>query len=110
MARRFLEYDQMTGITRSMDFDPATGKITEYAEGDAQAGLDHATSLRNNDDYWKNGVKNDMAHYAHIPNIILEKWANMGVNIANPDALVEMVNKPEWGYLKTTRKFVLAKA
>ena len=51
-----------------------------------------------------------MAHYAHIPNIILEKWANMGVNIANPDALVEMVNKPEWGYLKTTRKFVLAKA
>ena len=93
-----------------MDFDPATGIVTEYAEGDAQAGVDHATALRNDDDHWKNGVKNDMAHYAHIPNIVLEKWANMGVNIANPDALVEMVNKPEWGYLKTTRKIVIAKA
>ena len=49
MARRFLEYDQMTGITRSMDYNPETGEITEYAEGDAQAGLDHATRLRNDD-------------------------------------------------------------
>lgn len=108
--RRFLEYDPLSGITRSMDYNHATGEITEYATADSQAALDLTQKLRNDDDYWKQGVKNEMAHYAHIPNIILEKWMGMGVDIRNPDALVEMVNKPEWAYLKVTNKVVLARA
>jgi hypothetical protein len=33
----------------------------------------------------------------------------MGVNIGDPKALIEMVNKPEWKYLKTTDKVHVAK-
>lgn len=107
--KRFLEYDPITGITRHVEFDAATGVMTEYATADAQASLDHAARLRNDDEHWNQGVKNDMAHYAHVPAIVLEQWMRLGVNIRNPDALVEMVNKPEWSYLKTTRKYVQAR-
>lgn len=108
--RRFLEYDDFSGIMRWVDFDPATGMMTEYSYGDAQGAIDHATRLRNDPEHWKKGVKNNIAHYAYIPDIVLLKWHTMGVNLGNPDALVEMVNKPEWSYLKTTDKVVLARA
>jgi len=102
--RYFLGYDPLTGIKRWMDYDPLTDTTTEFAEADVTTALDVTNDLRNDDDYWKTGVKNSYAHYASIPAILLEKWTREGVNINDSQALLDMVNKPEYAYLKVTRK------
>ena len=99
---RFLSQDPITGITRWVEYDHATGDLIEKAEADAEPSLEFAKSLRNDEQYWRDGVKREMAHYAHIPNILLEKWAAEGVDINDNQALFEMVNKPEYAYLRTT--------
>ena len=103
---KFLSKDPLTGIVRWMHYDPMTDTLIEKAEADTSQNLEHAKDLRNDEDYWKKGVKEEMAHYAHIPNILLEKWANEGVDINDNKALFDMVNKPEYAYLKTTTKHV----
>jgi len=100
--RYFLGTDPFTGISRWMDYDPLTDVTTEYAEQDFSHELEASKTLQNDPEYWKKGVKDEMAHYCHIPAIILEKWALMGVDINDTESLVKMVNKPEYANLKTT--------
>lgn len=102
---RLISKDGFTGITRRGEYDSLTREWRESAEADVEPNLEFSRGLQNDDDYWKDGVKKDMAHYAHIPNILLEKWALEGVDINDNQALFEMVNKPEYAYLRTTRKF-----
>lgn len=99
---RFLDKDPFTGIERWMQYDPETDTLTESASADVEANLEHSRRLQNDPEHWKKGVKNEMAHYAHIPNILLEVWANQGVDINDNQALFDMVNKPEYAYLRTT--------
>ena len=106
---RLLDYDAFTGIETWHDYDPLTKKTTIKSVGDAEPGLEWAKTLAKDDDYWKKGVKNDRAHYCHIPNAVLMKWHSMGVPISDPRALVSMVNRPEWSYLKVTNKVHVCK-
>ena len=99
-----LSSDPFTGIVRWVEYDPLTDELHESAMADAEPNLEYSKALRNDEEYWKHGVKNEMAHYAHIPNILLEQWANKGVNINDVDELIKMVNKPEYAYLRTTTK------
>ena len=102
--RYFLGYDPLSGIKRWMDYDPLTDETHEFAEADTTVALDVTNDLRNDEEYWRQGVKNSMAHYASIPAILLEKWAHEGVNINDSQALLDMVNKPEYAYLRVTTK------
>lgn len=102
---RFLSKDPNTGIERWMEYDYETDTLKEYAFADVTAEVEASKYFAKDDDYWKQGVKDEMAHYAHIPAIILEKWANEGVDINDRQALFQMVNKPEYAYLKTTTKY-----
>ena len=102
--RYFLGKDPVSGITRWMDYDPLTDTTTEYAEQDVNTALDVTNDLRNDEQYWKDGVKKGMAHYASIPALLLEDWARKGVNINEPEELVKMVNRPEYAYLRVTTK------
>lgn len=76
---------------------------------DVDVHTDYSRALQNDPDYWKEGVKKDMVHYCHIPPSILMKWHFDGVNINNARALINMVNRPEWRYLKCVDKVVTAK-
>lgn len=76
---------------------------------DVDVHLDYSRALQNEPEYWKEGVKKDMVHYAHVPPSILMKWHWMGVNINNARELVNMVNRPEWRYLKCVDKIHVAK-
>lgn len=100
--RYFLGKDPISGISRWMDYDPLTDTTTEHAEQYIGHEVEASKQLQNDPEYWKKGVKDEMAHYCHIPAIILEKWALMGVDINDTESLVKMVNKPEYSYLKTT--------
>lgn len=102
--KRFLSSDPFTGIMRWVEYDSLTDELHESAVADAEPNIEYAKALRNDEDYWKQGVKKDMAHYAHIPNILLEQWIRLGVDVNDPDALIAMVNKPEYAYLRTTTK------
>lgn len=106
--RRFLS--NRDGIVRWMEYDPFTDQTTEVAVQDVEPHLEASRRLQNDPENWKTGVKKDFALYAQIPNIILEQWANKGVDINDVDALFEMANKPEYAYLKTTTRQVLARA
>jgi hypothetical protein len=106
---RLLDVDPLSGTRTYHHYDPLTKQTTIKTVGDAEPGLEWAKALAKEGDYWKQGVKNGRAHYAHIPNDVLLKWHSMGVNIGDPKALIEMVNKPEWKYLKTTDKVHVAK-
>lgn len=103
--RRLISQDPLTGISRWVEYDADTDTLTEYSEQDVTRELEASKYLQNDPDYWKNGVKDEMAHYAHIPNILLEKWMREGVDITDNAALFAMVNKPEYAYLKVTTAY-----
>lgn len=87
-----------------MDYDPTTRETVEFAQADVSHEVEASRQMQNNDEFWKYGVKNEMALYAHIPAILLEKWMREGVDTNDTQALLKMVNKPEYSYLKTTTK------
>ena len=101
---RLLDYDEFTGLETWFDYDYLTKTTTIKTVGDAQPGLEYAKSLAKQEDYWKQGVKNEWAHYAHIPNAVLMRWHGEGIPINDPRELVKKVNTPEYAYLKTTNK------
>lgn len=100
--RRIL--DVVDGITTWHEYDPLTKETRLYMEGDAEPDIEFAKALAKSDDYTKKGMRNCWWHYCHVPNSVLLKWKSMGVDISRPENLVEMVNRPEWSYLKTTNK------
>ena len=81
----------------------------QYEYDDVSANLDYSKSLQNDPETWKQGVKKDMIHYGHIPVAILMKWHHEGVNINSARELVNMLNRPEWRYLKCVDKVHVAK-
>ena len=101
--------DCVDGISTFHEYDPVTKETRIWQEGDAEPGIIWARNLSNSDGYTKDGMKKGFWHYCHIPNSVLTKWAAMGVDISRAEALIEMVNKPEWRYLKTTSKTHSAK-
>lgn len=105
---RLLDVDPLTGMKTWFKGDSKEWTLF-YEDPDMSGTLDHNKRLANDPENWKRGVKNEMAHYAHIPNPILLKWHTMGVNINDPRELVRMCNRPEWRYLKTTEKVHLAR-
>lgn len=54
-----------------MEFQNDSFKIVRSQ--DVNRVLDMASVMANDEDYTRRGVKNDMFHYARIPNIILEE-------------------------------------
>lgn len=109
--KRLLSHDPLTGTQEWFHYDPTTRVTTiETVNPDLTPSLEWTKARRDDQDYWKGGVKREMAHYGHVPNDVLLKWHTMGVPIGDPNALVNMMNRPEWGYLKTTNKVVIGRS
>lgn len=108
MSKRILDYDPETGVTDVFEYDPLTDTTTLSRQQDVETILEDNKLLQNNDDYWKHGVKNDFAHYATIPLILIEKWLNEeGLDVFNKNhekRVFQKLNSPEYRYLKTTTK------
>jgi hypothetical protein len=109
MAKQILEYDPFSGITTYFDYEDDSDTTVIYREQDVTPILEMNKALQNEPEAWKQGVKNSWAHYAQIPNIVIEKWKNEhGVDVFNRDhqkAVFRLLNDPEYRYLKTTAKF-----
>lgn len=108
---------------RLFDIDPITGTRTYFSsEGknlddwtfryeftSVAPELEASKALQNDDDHWKDGVKEGMIHYAHIPDSLLLKWHTEGVNIQNNAELFAKVNAREYSYLKCVDKIHVVK-
>jgi len=109
MSKRVLDYDPTSGITTYFDYDPHNDTTLIYHEQDVTPILEMNKAMANDGDIWKEGVKNSWAHYAQIPNIVVQKWLNEhGVNLYDKNhqkAVFRLLNDPEYRYLKTTTKF-----
>jgi hypothetical protein len=103
-----VNYDPFTGMTTYFDYDHSTDTTIVGSEQDVTALLDLNKRLQNDESYSKSGIKNGWWHYATYPSIIIEKWLNEhGVNVFNKDhqkKVLELTNRPEYRFLKTTTK------
>lgn len=102
MGKKLLDYDPISGITTYHTYDPLSDESTFSYHADVD--LDAHTRARNDESYSKDGIKKEMWHYAHIPDIILMQWHAEGIDITDAKALLAKVNSPEYAYLKLTTK------
>lgn len=106
--KRIIDYDPLSGITTTFDYDPVTDMTIIGREQDVEHILKISKALQNDDAYTRQGFKDDWWHYAIIPNIVIEKWINeLGVNAFDKNdrkRVYQLLNDPMYRYLKTTSK------
>jgi hypothetical protein len=115
MTRRLLGYDSFTGVTEYFHHDDSTN--TSYVETvqDVDTILDVTNDLRNDDEYTKKGIKDEMWHFASIPIVVQMRWLseygmeNWPMKPGNEKLLFRLLNSPEWKYLKATNKIHLGR-
>ena len=96
--------DWENGVKEEFEFDPLTNEIHIKRTQDVEANLEYSKGLANNDEVTKKGIKSGMWHYAHIPNMLLAQWIQLGINVNDTKEILKQINKPEYKYLKTTTK------
>ena len=108
MKRRLIAEDPITGIATFHEYNPDTDETTLIYVGDDGPCLEENKRLANDDEYTKNGIKQEFWRYASIPPSVQLKWlTEKGVDVYNKEhgkAVGRLVNDREWGYLKTTTK------
>ena len=107
MTRRVLEHDPLTGITTYFDYT-ADDQMILTEEQDVTPILDSVAELRNDEDYSRNGIKNDMWHYARVPLVVVMDMKNrFGVDMMAPKpdwkSIFKIINR-EYPWLKATSK------
>lgn len=111
MAKRIIDFDPFTGMTTTFDYIPETDTTVVGREQDVEPILEMNKRLANDDDLTREGIKNGWWKYATIPNIVIEKWLNdYGVNVYDKNhqkRVFQLLNQPEYRYLKTTAKMHL---
>jgi hypothetical protein len=64
-------YDPFTGVTTTIGGED--DKLIVKSDADVSAALDYASKLRNAPEYTKAGIKANMWHTVHIPDIVILK-------------------------------------
>ncbi len=64
-------YDPFTGITTTIGGED--DKLIVKSDADVTAALDYAQKLRNAPEYTRQGIKNNLWHTVHIPDIVALK-------------------------------------
>jgi hypothetical protein len=80
---------------------------TTYKQ-DIEQNIEMTRAMRNDDDYWRQGVKNGFVHVAHIPNVTVSELLKIGVNVyrAPVKEIISGLYKIHKEHLITTRKNV----
>jgi hypothetical protein len=110
LDKRLLSSDPLTGIEEWFHYDHMTDSVHIETVQNVEPILDGNKGLQNDDQYSKDGIKNEMWHYASIPLVIQMKWLNeygmdnWPLRPGNEKLLFRLLNSPEWRYLKCTAK------
>ena len=111
MTRRLLDYDPITGMTTWFDYEQSTDTMAirnEQAASIVNDVLDQNAEMRRDDDYSKQGIKDDWWHYARIPNgVLLEMKEKHGADLLAKKIdwkhCLKVLNR-EYPHLKVTDK------
>lgn len=104
--QRLLDYNPLTGMSVSFDYNTVTDEITIGHHQDVSAIIeDNKVALMDLDEH-KRASKKEWAHYAKIPEIVILEWrAKYGVDFHNPAHFrkcMALLNDPDYKYLKRT--------
>jgi len=106
MSRMVLDFNPVSGEAVYFEFDPETERATITHSQDPTYIIERNKKFAKNLDYTRRGVKNDMLHYATIPNGVIVKWKQeLGVDVFDPNdrrKMFSLLNSPDYKYLKTT--------
>jgi len=107
MTKRILDYDPLSRTTTYHEYDALTDTSIISEVQDIEPFLQTAHELRKDDDYTRNGIRGEMWHYGHIPNIIVQKMLiEDGVDVFNKHQTKEVMKllNTKYSICKTTRK------
>lgn len=107
MTRRILDHDPLTGVTTYFDYGSDDVAHVTYVQ-DPTSVLDTAHEMRTVAEYTRHGIKNDLWHYARIPDVVaMEMWTKHGVNMMKPPidwkSVLRCINT-HYPWLKVTDK------
>lgn len=104
--KRLLDYDPVHQV--STYFETKDDEFFFSYEQDVSKLLDSNKAQANDDDKTKRGWKQDWWKYATVPAIVEIEWLNKyGVRLGDPNhqkKVFELLNHPDYRYLKTTDK------
>jgi hypothetical protein len=107
MTRRLLDYNPITGEKVWFDYGRHDDRMVITHEQDVSTSLDYSHARATDEIYTSKGIRNDMWHYARVPNIvILEMKSKHGVDFydRNHAKRVFELLETEYAYCKTTTK------
>ena len=98
----------MTGMTVWFDYNELTDETTLEYRQDVDDILELNKALANDPEVTKSGIKNDLWHYASIPNVLVMKWLiEEGLDVYDDNAWPQLsakLNDPQFKFLKATDK------
>jgi hypothetical protein len=106
MTKRLLDYDPINGV--SCWFEYRNDHVVLTHTQDISQVLEANKRSANDDDKTKQGIKQDWWKYASVPAVVEIEWLQKyGVSLDNPDhkkKVFELLNHPDYRYLKSTSK------
>lgn len=106
MTRRILDYDPISGLTTYFDYTSDDKMVITYSQ-DVERHVDYAHHKATDSDYTRQGIKNDMWHYARVSvgdqyRMLIED----GVDFSDPTKKKEVFRllNTKYKHCKTTTK------
>jgi hypothetical protein len=107
MSKRLLDFNPLSGEKVWFQYDESIDSMTITHEQDVEDHLKVAHARAIDDNYTRKGMKNDLLHYAHVPNtVILKMKQEDGVDLFEKNdakRVFELLNT-KYKRLKTTTK------
>lgn len=102
----FFDYDPVTGIRETFDYDPMNDVMSINTSEDVSPLLDRLKAMRNDEDYSRQGMKADLWHYATIPATVEMAMRAKGIDIYDKNATKAIIKEINTNYpwLKATDK------
>jgi len=107
MTKRVLDHNPLSGETVWFEYEQHSDRMTITHSQDVTPHLGMAHFMATDDKYTQHGMKNDMWHYAHVPNsAILDMKQRFGVDFfdRNDSKRVFQLLNTEYKRFKTTHK------
>jgi hypothetical protein len=105
MTKRLLDFNPLSGEAVWFQYDQHSDQMTVTHEQDVSRHLDYAHERSADGNYTRKGIKNDVWHYAHVPNVvIMEMKSKHGVDFFDKNhakRVFELLNT-EYKHCKTT--------
>jgi hypothetical protein len=110
MSRRLLDFNPLTGESVFFEDNGKEGFALTHTQSaqSVQSILEMNKHMANLPERTNRGIKQNWWHHSQIPNVIAMKWKNeLGVDIFNRNhrkKMFQLLESPEYRYLKTTHK------